>query len=87
MKQTLIAVALALAATSAYCVDRNMGGDAQSSLQTPNDQTQTTISREQPTPSQNKPAEQAGVHRDSGYWVDSWSELGNGWKQFGEAKK
>ncbi|WP_082717737.1 MULTISPECIES: hypothetical protein [Burkholderia] len=87
MKQTLIAVALALATTSAYCVDRTSAGDAQSSLQTPNDQTQTIISRERATPSKSNPAEEAGAQQDRGYWVDSWRELGNGWKQLGEAKK
>ncbi|AGK51594.1 MULTISPECIES: hypothetical protein [Burkholderia] len=87
MKQTLIAVALALAATSAYCVDRNSVGDAQSSMQTPNDHTQTAISPKQATPSKGNPAEEAGAQQGPGHWVDSWSELGNGWKQFGEAKK
>jgi hypothetical protein len=86
MKLKLIAVALALASLSAHGADRALAGDSQSSLQTSNDHASATTP-ERSRLSSSDTAEGTNAPQQEGLWVDSWTQLGNGWKQFGQAGK
>lgn len=83
MKQKLIAAALMLASLTAYGADR-AAEDVQSNLQTSNPTTN-------PSEQQSLSSGNAIGTPDSQPWPGmsggSWSQLGSGWKQFGEAGK
>ncbi|MBY4869910.1 MULTISPECIES: hypothetical protein [Burkholderia] len=83
MKQKLIAAALMLASLTAYGADR-AAEDVQSNLQTSNPTTN-------PSEQQSLSSGNAIGAPDSQPWPGmsggSWSQLGSGWKQFGEAGK
>jgi hypothetical protein len=86
MKQKLIAAALMLASLTAYGVDR-VADDMQSNLQTSNNPDQTTKPSEQQTLSSGSSVGEPDAQQWQGVSASSWSQLGNGWKQFGEAGK
>ncbi|CAB3755292.1 hypothetical protein GQ57_12650 [Burkholderia sp. MSh2] len=86
MKQKLIAAALMLASLTAYGVDR-IADDVQSNLQTSNSPDQTTKPSEQQTLSSGSAIGEPNAQQWQGMSAASWSQLGNGWKQFGEARK
>ncbi|ENH6342174.1 hypothetical protein [Burkholderia vietnamiensis] len=86
MKQNLIAAALMLASLTAYGADRAADG-VQSNLQTSNNPVQTTKpSEQQSLSSGNAIAGPESLHPQA-IPAGSWSQLGSGWKQFGEASK
>ncbi|MGS0893940.1 hypothetical protein ACVBGC_15585 [Burkholderia stagnalis] len=82
MKQKLIAAALMLASLTAYGAD-----DVQSNLQTSNNPDQTTKPSEQQTLSSGSAIGGPDAQQSQGMPAGSWTQLGNGWKQFGEATK
>ncbi|WP_416269281.1 hypothetical protein SD235_29875 (plasmid) [Burkholderia cepacia] len=86
MKQKLIAAALMLASLTAYGADR-IANDVQSNLQTSNNPDQTTKPSEQQTLSSGNAIGGPDAQQWQGMSAGSWSQLGNGWKQFGEAGK
>lgn len=86
MKQKLIASALMLASLTAYGADR-IADDVQSNLQTSNKPDQTTKPSEQQTLSSGSAIGGSDAQQWQGMSAGSWSQLGNGWKQFGEAGK
>ncbi|RQR89075.1 hypothetical protein DIE16_18085 [Burkholderia sp. Bp9090] len=83
MKQNLIAAALMLASLTAYCADR-AAQDVQSNLQTSNPATNPS---EQHTLSSGSAIGAPDSLAWPGMSGGSWSQLGSGWKQFGEAGK
>ncbi|AIO35065.1 hypothetical protein NUV26_18595 [Burkholderia pseudomultivorans] len=87
MKQKLIAAALMLASLTAYGADR-AADDVQSNMQTSNNPDQTTKPSQQQTLSSGSAI---GAPDSLQWWQgvsdNSWSQLGSGWKQFGEAGK
>ncbi|WP_321819797.1 MULTISPECIES: hypothetical protein [unclassified Burkholderia] len=83
MKQNLIAAALMLASLTAYCADR-AAEDVQSNLQTSNPATNPS---EQHTLSSGSAIGTPDSLAWPGMSGGSWSQLGSGWKQFGEAGK
>jgi len=88
MKRMLIAVALALASSTALAQAAPAASNGQSSLQVSNGQyqTQTTVPSDKSKPSGNHAEGQKGQPAQ-GEKVDSWSLLGRGWKQFDNAGK
>lgn len=83
MKQNLIAAALMLASLTAYGADR-AAEDVQSNLQTSNPATNPSEPHTLSSGSAiGAPDSQAWPGMSGG----SWSQLGSGWKQFGEAGK
>jgi hypothetical protein len=84
MKQKLIAAALALA-YAAGCSANQLADDVQSTLQTSNDPTQTTRSSDRTKQSPNNVP--GGAVGQQSPWAYSWPQLGEGWKQFGDAGK
>ncbi|WP_322026470.1 hypothetical protein [Burkholderia sp. BCC1977] len=83
MKQKLIAAALMLASLTAYGADR-AAEDVQSNLQTSNP---TTNPSPQQALSSGSAIGAPGSQPWPGMSGGSWSQLGSGWKQFGEAGK
>ncbi|WP_321804281.1 hypothetical protein [Burkholderia sp. BCC1993] len=83
MKQNLIAAALMLASLTAYGADR-AAEDVQSNLQTSNPATNPS---EQHTLSSGSAIGAPDSQAWPGMSGGSWSQLGSGWKQFGEAGK
>ncbi|NTZ06033.1 hypothetical protein [Burkholderia metallica] len=86
MKQNLIAAALMLASLTAYGADRAADG-GQSNMQTSNNPSQTTKPSEQQTLSSGSAIGGPDARQQRGMSDGPWSQLGNGWKQFGEAAK
>ncbi|KWH62141.1 hypothetical protein LGM42_00075 [Burkholderia sp. AU39826] len=86
MKQNLIAAALMLASLTAYGADRAADG-GQSTMQTSNNRDQTTKPSEQQTLSSGSAIGGPDTRPWQGMSAGSWSQLGSGWKQFGEAAK
>ncbi|KWA06870.1 hypothetical protein [Burkholderia territorii] len=86
MKQKLIAAALMLASLTAYGTDR-AADDVQSNLQTSNNPSQTTKPSEQQSLSSGNATAGPDFQQRQGIQDGSWSQLGSGWKQFGEAGK
>ncbi|OXI26844.1 hypothetical protein [Burkholderia sp. AU16482] len=86
MKQNLIAAALMLASLTAYGADR-AADDVQSNLQTSNNPAQTTKPSEQQSLSSGNAIAGPESRQQQGIANGPWSQLGNGWKQFGEAGK
>ncbi|MCA8243978.1 hypothetical protein [Burkholderia sp. AU32262] len=86
MKQNLIAAALMLASLTAYGADRAADG-GQSTMQTSNNRDQTTKPSEQQTLSSGSAIGGPDTRQWQGMSAGSWSQLGSGWKQFGEAEK
>jgi hypothetical protein len=88
MKHTLIAVALALASSTALTQAAPAASNAQTNLQLPNGQyqTQTAVPSDKSKPSGNGTEDKKAqpVHGDK---VDAWSLLGQGWKQFNNGGK
>ncbi|RQS33596.1 hypothetical protein DIE03_09570 [Burkholderia sp. Bp8992] len=85
MKQNLIAAALMLASLTAYGADRAADG-GQSNMQTSNNPSQTTKPSEQQSLSSGI-AIGASDAQQQGMSDGPWSQLGSGWKQFGEAAR
>ncbi|MDN7427042.1 hypothetical protein [Burkholderia sp. AU45388] len=85
MKQNLIAAALMLASLTAYGADRAADG-GQSTMQTSNNPAQTTKPSEQQSLSSGSAIGAPGTQQQ-GMPDGPWSQLGSGWKQFGEAAK
>ncbi|QTO50481.1 hypothetical protein [Burkholderia latens] len=83
MKQKLIAAALMLASLTAHGTDR-VADDVQSNLQTSNP---TTNPSQQTVLSSGSVIGASDVRPWPGMSGESWSQLGSGWKQFGEAGK
>ncbi|AFQ50017.1 hypothetical protein [Burkholderia cepacia] len=83
MKQKLIAAALMLASLTAYGADR-AAEDVQSNLQTSNPATNPS---QQPVLSSGSAIGAPNSQPWPGVSGGSWSQLGSGWKQFGEAGK
>ncbi|KWZ29694.1 hypothetical protein [Burkholderia anthina] len=86
MKQNLIAAALMLASLTAYGADRAADG-GQSTMQTSSNRDQTTKPSEQQTLSSGSAIGGPDTRQWQGMSAGSWSQLGSGWKQFGEAAK
>ncbi|MBR8410613.1 hypothetical protein [Burkholderia cenocepacia] len=86
MKQNLIAAALMFASLTAYGADRAADG-GQSTMQTSNKPDQTTKPSEQQTLSSGSAIGGPDTQQWRGMSAGSWSQLGSGWKQFGEAGK
>lgn len=86
MKQNLIAAALMLASLTAYGADR-AADDVQSNVQTSNNPDQTTRPSQQQALSSGSAIGAPGALQWQGMSGGSWSQLGSGWKQFGEAGK
>ncbi|AZQ55878.1 hypothetical protein [Burkholderia cenocepacia] len=86
MKQNLIAAALMFASLTAYGADRAADG-GQSTMQTSNNPDQTTRPSEQHTLSSGSAIGGPDTQQWQGMSAGSWSQLGSGWKQFGEAAK
>ncbi|MCA8320024.1 hypothetical protein [Burkholderia cepacia] len=86
MKQNLIAAALMLASLTAYGADRAAEG-VQSNMQTSNNPDQTTKPSEQQVLSSGSAIGEPDAQQRQGMSVGSWSQLGSGWRQFGEAGK
>lgn len=86
MKQNLIAAALMLASLTAYGADR-VADDVQSNMQTSNIPAQTTKPSEQQSLSSGNAVGGPNAQQGQGMSAASWSQLGNGWRQFGEAGK
>ncbi|WP_060339516.1 hypothetical protein [Burkholderia territorii] len=86
MKQKLIAAALMLASLTAYGADR-AADDVQSNVQTSNNPDQTTKPSQQHALSSGSAIGASAAPQWPGMSGGSWSQLGSGWKQFGEAGK
>ncbi|MBR8346344.1 hypothetical protein [Burkholderia ambifaria] len=86
MKQKLIAAALMLASLTAFGADR-AADDVQSNLQTSSAPSQTTKPSEQQSLSSSSAIDAPDSQQKQGMPDGQWSQLGNGWKQFGEAAK
>ncbi|UXU91558.1 hypothetical protein [Burkholderia sp. S-53] len=86
MKRKLIAAALMLASLTAYGDDRAADG-VQSNMQTSNSPDQTIKPSEQQTLSSGSAIVGPDTQQWQGMSAGSWSQLGSGWKQFGEAAK
>jgi opacity protein-like surface antigen len=88
MKHTLIAVALALASSTALAQAAPTASNGQSNLQVSNGQyqTQTTVPSDKSKPSGGNTEGQKG-QPVQGEKVDAWSLLGRGWNQFDNAGK
>jgi hypothetical protein len=89
MKQKVIAVAITFVSLAAYGADpASMAGTAQattqSTSQSANVQPQTTIPADK---SKAQSASSTGSNGQSGQWVDSWTLLSRGWKQFDDTGK
>ncbi|HDR9240195.1 TPA: hypothetical protein QDB43_003941 [Burkholderia vietnamiensis] len=86
MKQNLIAAALMLASLTAYGADR-AAEDVQSNMQTSNKPSQTNKPSEQQALSSGSAIGGPGSQQQQGMPDGPWSQLGSGWKQFGEAAR
>ncbi|MET1535480.1 MULTISPECIES: hypothetical protein [Burkholderia cepacia complex] len=84
MKQILIAAALMLASLTAFGADR-AADDVQSKMQTSSAPSQTTKPSEQQSLSSGSAIGAPSSQQKQGVMDGPWSQLGSGWKQFGEA--
>ncbi|ABO58265.1 hypothetical protein QZM46_22065 [Burkholderia vietnamiensis] len=86
MKQNLIAAVVMLTSLTAYAADRATD-DVQSNVQTSSNTEQTTKPSPQHTLSPGNAAGAPAAPPSQGMPGGSWSQLGSGWKQFGETGK
>jgi hypothetical protein len=82
MKRPFIAVVIALTSTAAFAQGSPAAGTVQSLTASGQSQTQTTTPSSNVKPSAGSKVEGANSQPAEWRWIDSWSQLGQGWKQF-----